>query len=71
MARQKTDEIGYKLRTRQFSNELQFQGKAFDNRLDYVFGLFYLNQTDVVDSALVGSTSAPPHPAGLSSFACA
>jgi len=35
---------GYALKTRQISNEFQLQGKAFDNRLDYVLGLYYLDQ---------------------------
>src|SRR3546814_1129663 len=29
---------------KQFSEELQFSGKAFDNRLTWLVGLFYLNE---------------------------
>jgi len=37
---------------RQISNELQLQGKAIDGRLDYVIGVYYLNQRDRVESNL-------------------
>lgn len=37
---------------RQISNELQLQGKAVDGRLDYVLGVYYLNQRDKVESNL-------------------
>jgi iron complex outermembrane receptor protein len=43
---------GFLLNTRQFSDELQLQGKAIDNRLDYVVGFYYLNQRDMVESNL-------------------
>ncbi|MBV1688305.1 TonB-dependent receptor [Novosphingobium sp. G106] len=43
---------GFTLNTRQFSDELQLQGKAFDGRLDYVVGFYYLNQRDQVVSNL-------------------
>jgi iron complex outermembrane recepter protein len=43
---------GFVLNTRQFSNELQLQGKAIDGRLDYVVGFYYLNQRDRVESNL-------------------
>ena len=37
---------------RQISDELQLQGKAADGRLDYVLGVYYLNQRDRVHSNL-------------------
>ena len=43
---------GFRLNTRQFSDELQLQGKAIDGRLDYVIGAYYLNQRDRVVSNL-------------------
>ena len=43
---------GFTLNTRQFSDELQLQGKALDGRLDYVVGFYYLNQRDQVVSNL-------------------
>ncbi|MCB2079593.1 MAG: TonB-dependent receptor, partial [Novosphingobium sp.] len=43
---------GFRLRTRQISNELQLQGKALDGRLDYVVGFYYLNEKRFVRSAL-------------------
>jgi iron complex outermembrane receptor protein len=43
---------GFTLNTRQFSDELQLQGKAVDGRLDYVVGFYYLNQRDQVVSNL-------------------
>jgi iron complex outermembrane receptor protein len=49
----KTDTThGFLLRTRQISEELQLQGKAMGDRLDYVLGLYYLDQTDSVASNL-------------------
>jgi len=47
-----TDYSGFRLNTRQFSDEFQIQGKALDGRLDYVAGVFYLNQRDGVISNL-------------------
>jgi iron complex outermembrane receptor protein len=43
---------GFRRNVRQFSNELQLQGKAVDGRLDYVVGVYYLNQRDRVQSNL-------------------
>jgi len=43
---------GWTVSTRQFSNELQIQGKALDNRLDYVVGFYYLDQKFSVISNL-------------------
>ncbi|MBW8754117.1 MAG: TonB-dependent receptor [Sphingomonadales bacterium] len=37
---------GFRLNTRQISDELQLQGKAIDGRLDYVIGAYYLHQRD-------------------------
>ena len=44
---------GFRLDTRQISDELQLQGKAAEGRLDYVVGLYYMNQRDRVVSNLV------------------
>ncbi|MEJ7935014.1 TonB-dependent receptor [Sphingobium sp. AN558] len=35
--------------THQFSEELQLQGTLFDSRLNYVVGVYYLNQRDIFD----------------------
>jgi iron complex outermembrane receptor protein len=43
---------GFELNTRQISNELQLQGKAFDGRLDFVIGAYYLDQRNRVISNL-------------------
>jgi len=43
---------GWYVETRQVSNELQIQGKAFDDRLDYVVGFYYLDQRYDVESNL-------------------
>ena len=40
--------------SRQFSNELQLQGKVLDNRLTYILGLFYSKQRVVNDSPIQG-----------------
>jgi iron complex outermembrane receptor protein len=58
---------GFLLHTRQISDEFQVQGKAIDNRLDYVVGVYYLNQRDSVSSNLVSYSYGPP-PAGISNF---
>ena len=58
---------GFLLHTRQISDEFQVQGKAMDNRLDYVVGAYYLNQRDSVSSNLVSYTYAPP-PGGITNF---
>ena len=43
---------GFEQSTRQFSNELQLQGKALDGALDFVVGGYYLNQRFRVESNL-------------------
>jgi iron complex outermembrane receptor protein len=43
---------GWYVETRQISNELQIQGKAIDDRLDYVVGFYYLDQRYDVESNL-------------------
>ena len=59
---------GFKTRTKQVSEEFQIQGKAAGGRLDYVVGLYYLNQTDKVLSELAFSSfglfgdTYPPFP---------
>jgi len=61
---------GFYSKTRQFSNELQLQGKALDDRLDFVVGAFYLKQTDTIDST-VSFFGFPPYiayPATRSTF---
>ncbi|WP_340268280.1 TonB-dependent receptor [Sphingobium mellinum] len=35
--------------THQFSEEFQIQGNAFGNRMNYVLGVYYLNQRDIFD----------------------
>ena len=62
---------GFVLRTKQISDEFQIQGTAVDSRLDYVLGVYYLEQTDSVQSNLSfydyglfpGSDPAFPPPA--------
>lgn len=39
-------------RARQYSDELQLQGKAFGGKLDFVIGLYYMNQANRFDSAV-------------------
>jgi iron complex outermembrane receptor protein len=48
------DKRGFKPKTEQFSEEFQVQGKAFDNRLVYVIGAYYLDQTYDITSWLKG-----------------
>lgn len=45
---------GFIPETKQFSEEFQVQGKAFDNRLVYVIGAYYLDQTYNITSWLKG-----------------
>ena len=45
---------GFIPQTKQFSEEFQIQGKAFDNRLVYVLGAYFLNQTYDITSWLKG-----------------
>lgn len=56
---------GFLLHTRQISDEFQIQGKAIDNRLDYVLGVYYLNQQESVSSNLVSYSYGP---AAVTSF---
>jgi iron complex outermembrane recepter protein len=53
---------GFIQKTRQITNELQLQGKAFDNRLDFVVGAYYLEQRDENDSNLYGFDFSPVFP---------
>jgi iron complex outermembrane receptor protein len=43
---------GFTLNTRQISDEFQVQGKGLDGKLDYVVGVYYLDQRDQVVSNL-------------------
>jgi iron complex outermembrane recepter protein len=38
--------------TKTYSNELQLQGEAFNDRLEYLFGIFYLDSTETYFSPL-------------------
>ena len=38
--------------TKTYSNELQLQGEAFDDRLEFLFGIFYLDSTETYFSPL-------------------
>ena len=58
-----TDPQLFHLATRQVSEELQLQGKAFDNRLVYVIGAYYLDQRDEADSPLLAFDFSPIAPA--------
>ena len=40
----------YYSKTRQYSEELQLQGEAVSSKLNYTVGLYYLNQTDDINS---------------------
>ncbi|MEW9853889.1 TonB-dependent receptor [Novosphingobium sp. M1R2S20] len=51
-------------RTEQISDELQLQGEAFDKRLNYVLGAYYLDQSDINNSSLY-SFDLTPIAAGL------
>lgn len=57
----------YALDTRQVSNELQLQGNGFGDKLDFVLGLFLLEQTDEFEVPLAAFDFSPLAPA--SSFA--
>ena len=37
-------------KTKQLSEELQIQGKAFDSRLDYTVGFYFMHQSNIFDS---------------------
>jgi iron complex outermembrane receptor protein len=56
--------LGYITDTKQFSEEFQVQGKAFDQKLNYVVGAFYSHQNDVHESNLA-YTFILPLPAGF------
>src|SRR6185369_4245640 len=47
--------------TRRWSDELQLQGKAFDDRLEYIVGVFFdsKRQTDYIP-VVVGAELSPP-----------
>lgn len=47
---------------KQFSDELQLLGQAFDNRLDYVTGLYYARETDATRSQSIIFDFAPLSP---------
>ncbi len=47
-------------RTRTYSNEFQVSGKAMEDRLTYIAGLFYIHAQDDYLSPLVITTLAPP-----------
>jgi iron complex outermembrane recepter protein len=54
-----TDRKGFIQKTRQVSNELQLQGTAADGKLDFVTGLYYLDQQDENDSWLLAFDFTP------------
>lgn len=51
--------VGFIQKTRQFSNELQLQGKAIDGALTYVIGAYYLDQRDINDSNILAFDFSP------------
>lgn len=63
-------------RHQQFSQEIKLNGSAFDERLSYVTGLFYLNETNDTDlgqasllpGGLVPAGACDPNTAALCSF---
>jgi iron complex outermembrane recepter protein len=57
-----TTRPGFRLETRQISDEFQIQGKAFDGALDYVFGVYYLDQKFQVSSNLAFGNFLPAAP---------
>ncbi len=54
-----TDHPGFLVSTRQISDELQVNGKGFDDRLDFVAGVYYLDQKFQVSSNLDSGNFAP------------
>ena len=50
--------------SRQISNELQLQGKAFDGRLTYILGLFFSDYRETNDSPIAGTFIIPPDVVG-------
>jgi len=54
-----TDTLGFEQYTDQVSNELQLQGTALDDRLNFVVGGYYLKQEDENDSWLLAYYLAP------------
>lgn len=42
----------FRIKSRQISNEFQLQGKALDGKLNYIFGLFYVDTSNQYDSAV-------------------
>lgn len=61
-ARSPADPIGESFRTRQFSNELQLQGKAAYGSLDYIVGGYYSFQRDRQDYPLFAFDVSPAIP---------
>ncbi|MFA7603632.1 MAG: TonB-dependent receptor [Novosphingobium sp.] len=61
-ARSPANPVGETFRTRQFSNELQLQGKAFDGHLDYIVGGYYSFQRDRQDYPLLAFDLSPSQP---------
>jgi iron complex outermembrane recepter protein len=56
-----TNTSGFVQRTKQFSNELQLQGRAFNDRLTYVIGGYFLNQSyDILSNLHAFDGIAPP-----------
>ena len=66
---QRTNEKGYITDTRQISEELQLQGKAFDGKLNYVIGAYYAHQRDIHLSNLAFSFLTPAGLAPPTAFA--
>ncbi|WP_336969752.1 TonB-dependent receptor [Sphingobium aromaticiconvertens] len=60
-----TMRFNYVFRTRQVSDELQLQGKAFDEKLSYIFGLFGSKETQGQQALYnIGGDYPQPGPAG-------
>jgi iron complex outermembrane receptor protein len=56
------DPVGESFRTRQFSEELQLQGKALDGALDFIIGGYYSFQRDRQDYPLLAFDLSPAIP---------
>ncbi len=57
-----SDTEGFLQHTKQFSEEFQLQGKAFEDRLVYVIGAYYLHETDRTQSPLYAYGFSPVAP---------
>ena len=55
-----TNPIGEFMATRQYSDELQLQGKALDNALNYVIGGYYAYEYDTIITGELSAFSLPP-----------